>query len=180
MSLPVIYSLLFYFACIGYTFLGFVVLIKDKCIERKITFLGICFALGLWSFSFAIANSADNLETALLWRRIAVFGWGSMYCFMLHFIMILTDRCKGFRRSPLIIIIYLPAVITVFFFALYETTAINQSNLVFTSSGWINESKHNGLDQVFNIYYLVYSSFSLFLLLLSGLKQVGKKERRCC
>ncbi|WKY43998.1 EAL domain-containing protein [Eubacteriaceae bacterium ES2] len=176
MSLPVIYSMIFYLACIGYTFLGLFVLIKDKCFERKITFLGVCFTLGLWSFSFAIANSADNLATALLWRRIAVFGWGIMYSFLLHFILVLTDRYQRFRKSPFVVLIYLPAVIIVFCFALYEPTALNQSNLVLTPSGWVNESNHNGLDQAFNIYYILYSCISLLLLLQTGLKQHGEKR----
>lgn len=42
MSLPAIYSLIFYLACVGYSFFGIFTMIKDKYLERKLTFLGVC------------------------------------------------------------------------------------------------------------------------------------------
>ena len=177
MTLPVIYSLIFYIACVGYSFLGIYTLIKDNQLERKLTFLGLCLSLSLWSFAFAIANSADSMAMALTWRRVAALGWGSMYGFLLHFMLVLTDRAKGFRRSPFVFIIYLPSLLTVILFSLYTPTAIQQQNLYFSPSGWVNQSLNNGLDQFFNSYYLFYSCLALFLLLVTSFKSRGDKRK---
>ncbi|WKY47358.1 EAL domain-containing protein [Eubacteriaceae bacterium ES3] len=177
MPLPIIYSLIFYFAFIGYTFLGFYILFKDNSQERKLTFLGLCLSLGIWSFSFSIANSAQTMETALIWRRVAAFGWGSMYSFLLHFTLVLTNQAKKLRATPLLLLLYLPALIIIVFFALYQPSALNQYMLILSPSGWVNHSQNNGLDIFFNLYYLTYSFLSLLLFLITGIRETGKTRR---
>ncbi|WKY47360.1 EAL domain-containing protein [Eubacteriaceae bacterium ES3] len=177
MDLPLIYSLIFYVAFVGYTFFGFYILFKDNYRERKLAFFGICLTLAIWSFSFSIANSADSLEIAMFWRRFAVIGWGGMYAFLLHFVLIITDRAKALRKMPLLLLIYLPAMLIIFLFALYEPTAVHQHHLFLTPSGWVNIPENNIFDQFFNVYYIGCSILSLMLLLLAGIRESGKKRK---
>ena len=124
--------------------------------SRNRMFFGLCISLCFWSLGFAIANSAPDLETCLLWRRVSALGWGTMYSLMLHFLLILTDNKYYKRHRKLYLLLHLPALICVYAFAVSKKIASTQYNLIKVHSGWINISVQSGWDTFFNIYYISY------------------------
>jgi len=163
MNLPIVLSLIFFVTFIIYIFTGiYIFSISQHSIKNRV-FFALCLSLSIWSFSFSIANSAPNYDTALFWRRISAIGWGTIYSIFLHFILILTERNKFLQKKSSYVIIYLPAIITVFIFSLPNTLIKIPYNLVYTSTGWINISVNNFSDYFFNIYY---SSFTIASILL--------------
>jgi len=86
----------------------------------------------------SISNTAQNYETCLFWRRVGTLGWGTFFSFLLHFIVIITEKADILKKKWIYILIYLPAALNVFVFGLYEKIAVKQYNLIETSSGWVN------------------------------------------
>ncbi|MGV8906285.1 MAG: EAL domain-containing protein [Acetobacterium sp.] len=179
-TIPILFSLIFYFTFMVYVFLGFYILNNDTVAIRKRVFFNLCMALSIWSLAFSIANSAPDYETALFWRRVATLGWGSLYSFLLHFFIVLTEKSNILRKKWHYVLIYLPAIVTIMVFSLYEPIARTQYNLSYTTFGWINISVNSLWDWFFNIYYGSFTVASLGLILYWGIKtnQQNKKAAR--
>ncbi|MBC3796142.1 EAL domain-containing protein [Acetobacterium tundrae] len=175
-STSTFFSLIFYFSFMAYLYFGFYILKNDDVPMRKWIFFALCITLSIWAFGFSMANSAPDYDTALFWRRFSALGWGSMYSFLLHFILILTNRTKWLRKKWLTILIYLPMLINIIAFSLYNPIATNQYNLHYSPYGWINQSINNSWDLFFNVYYITYTLFSIGLIIIWGLKS-DKKGR---
>lgn len=138
---------------------------KEARINRVFAFLCLCFSL--WGFTFAVANSAGSYAEAFLWRRISVLGWGVAYSVVLHFIIVLTESSwsQESKKSILMLTLYLPSALIVFFFGLYGPSAATQIQLVHSAAGWTTITVNNGLDLLFYIYYLSFSLASCILLI---------------
>ena len=161
---PIIFSLVF-FATFGiYWFSGSYIFFRNKKSMQNRVFLILCLSLCIWSFAFSIANSAPDYGTALFWRRVAALGWGSMYSFLLHFILILTEKRRLLKIRWIYILLYLPAIITVFVFSFYSELAVGMYNLTNTSFGWSNVSTNGFWDLYFNIYYISFTITSIGLI----------------
>lgn len=87
-----IYSFVFLAMASFYLLLGNYVFILNTKASMNRTFFALCTTLWIWSFSYCIANSASDYETALFWNRLSVLGWGLMYSVLLHYFLILTER----------------------------------------------------------------------------------------
>lgn len=177
MNLSTMLSLIFFTSFIFYFIIGCYILSISKGSQKNRVFFAVCFALTVWSFAFSIANSATDYESVLFWRRISAVGWGSLYSILLHFILILTGNHKIFVKKWTYLLIYLPAVITVFIFSIHGTISRGQYNLHLTASGWLNISVNNNLDWFFNIYYGIYTIASIVLIINWRLK-ADKKTRK--
>lgn len=121
-------------------------------------------AMCFWAYGFMMANSAADIETCLFWRRFSAIGWTTVYATLLHVLMILTDRDKNFKKIyyPLI---YLPAAICLYVFAISDRLSRGQYNLIKGVNGWVNISVNNSWDFFFYAYYISYVSLGLILLL---------------
>lgn len=166
MELSIVFSILFFIAFILYFFMGIFVLNINGKSAKNILFFVNCALLCFWSFGFAIANSASDYGTALLWRRISAVGWGSLFSFMLHFILILTGQSAVLKKKWLYVLIYFPAVVNLYIFSFNKTIATGQYNLYYSSSGWINRSVNNSIDWFYNIYYSCFLVICLIVLVL--------------
>lgn len=138
MPLPYIFSLLFLITTAVLLFYGLYVLSLNIKSSLHILFFILCLCLSVWSFSLSISNTAQNYETCLFWRRVGTLGWGTFFSFLLHFIIIITEKADILKKKWIYILIYLPAALNVFVFGLYEKIAVKQYNLIETSSGWVN------------------------------------------
>ena len=87
---PLVFSLLFFIAFAVYLFFGMYIIQMDPKANTNRLFLLVCVSLCLWSFGFCFANSAPNLGVCMFWRRVSALGWGSIYSFLLHFVILLT------------------------------------------------------------------------------------------
>lgn len=173
MSLPVVFSLIFYLAFSVYVILIMLLLhISIKSTLHWVLLLS-CLMLCIWTFSFCIANSAPDYETSLFWRRAASFGWGTFFSFLLHFTLLLTGHDKLMRKNWVYLVIYVPALMNIFVFGIIDRMAVHQFRLIETYAGWINANRHNFWDWFYNLYY---SGFSLTIMILLLRWGVSSKE----
>lgn len=178
MSMPVVFSLLFYTAFCGYLLLGIYILWLNPRNMLNRVFFAATLSLSAWAFCFAMANSAPDYETSLLWRRAASIGWGTAYSVLLHFILILTERTKLLQQRWLYIILYVPVLVNIYAFGI-SPAAAERYDLVFRAGGWINVPLHTPWDQYFNIYYISFSLVGLFLIGQWGMttREADKKRQ---
>ncbi|MGE5422373.1 MAG: EAL domain-containing protein [Ignavibacteriales bacterium] len=159
-----IFSIVFFVSFAVYIFLGIYILSlnSDKTLNR--VFFLLCLSLSIWAFCFSIANSAPDHAMAYFWRRASTLGWATMYGFLLHFILILTERSRFLENKWIYPLLYLPGAVVFFVFGLSPTLAVHQYNLLYTVGGWVNILINNGWDLLFNIYYASFLIVGILLI----------------
>lgn len=173
MTLPYIYSLVFFIAFAIYFTLGmYTISLNSKSMLNRL-YLAACLALSVWAFCFSIANSAPDYETAMFWRRLASVGWGTVYSFLLNFYLILTEKHRVLKKKWVYVLLYMPALVNVIAFGLSET-ARKHYKLAETSVGWVNVSANTWGDLFFDLYYVLFTLTGLWLLWRWGR---GTKDR---
>lgn len=172
-----VFSILFFIAFAIYSFFGIYVIHTNPKADLNRLFFAICISLCFWSLGFSIANSAPTLETCLIWRRVSAIGWGSIYCLLLHYFILLTTTNRSQRRWRLLPLLYLPAVISIYAFALSEGIASAQYDLVQGAYGWVNRVVKNGWTVFFDIYYVGYVVSCLIILWRWGRRAIDQTIR---
>ncbi|MEG6521948.1 EAL domain-containing protein [Desulfotomaculum sp. 1211_IL3151] len=155
-QVPLLFSLLFFSAFAIYLLFGLYIIYMNPRRSLNRMFSAVCISLCFWSIGFSVANSAPDLETCLLWRRISALGWGTAYSLMLHFLLLLTGAECSRKRWRLCALLHLPAVVCIYAFAASGKITAVQYNLVKLDSGWINIAIQNGWTTFFQIYYVGY------------------------
>lgn len=173
-------SLMFFISFAICCILGvYVISLNKKSIINRL-FIVVCFCIGIWGFGFSMVNISKELEEAIIWRRFAALGWGSLFSFVLHFIIRLTDpekENKVLSNKFVIMIIYLPGIICSSVYSLFSGIAIKQYQLVFSENGWVNVAKNTSWDWFYNFYYISFTMISLILLLLWGIKSKNRNVK---
>ncbi|MGE5628135.1 MAG: EAL domain-containing protein [Solirubrobacterales bacterium] len=157
MSAAELLQVLFYFSGIISVMLGVFSLYIDSKAKLNRTFFAISISLCIWAIGFSMAIHAPNIDMCMFWRRISAIGWGSMYSIMLHYCLVFTKKDKLLKKWWTYLLIYIPAVITIYVFSISNSMALQQYNLIRTSFGWTNISVSNGWDMFFNVYYAGYT-----------------------
>ncbi len=171
-------SIVFFIFFIFYTIAGLYVFFKSpkKPINRVL--LAALVSLSLWTFGFTIAISAVDYETCLFWRRFSALGWGSFFAVLLHFSLMLTEKKDLLKRWWVYILLYLPAGIVIFAFAVSNSLAPTLFNLVETEWGWINQAQNTVWDLFFSSYYIGYSLASMVMIWRWGLQHEEPKIKK--
>lgn len=154
----------FIFALFSLTLGAYIYKLDTKSWINRLYML-ISIAIFLWSLGIGMANLSSQASLALLWRRFAAVGWSSIFTFVLHFLLLVSGRLKAPDCKKLIIILYIPAILFVYIFAISPSMATIQYNLVKTDYGWTNIAVNNIWDFLFYAYYIIYASTSLILVL---------------
>lgn len=178
MSLSYIFSLVFFIAFAIYFILGIYTLSIHTTNRLNQLFFAACLALSIWAFCFSIANTAQNYEAALFWRRWTSLGWGTVYSLLLHACLILTERNNILKNRWTYVLLYLPALVNVFAFG-YSDAARGHYRLINTATGWVNVSANGWGDVFFNLFYASFTLSGLMLLWNWGRKTddpVKKKQ----
>lgn len=170
MTTQIVFSVLFFIAFIAYVQVVIHIFPyrKSAPINRLVIVIGL--AMAIWSLGFSVANSAKDYEAALLWRRISSIGWGMIFTLLLHFTLTILVKPEKVLKKWLYVLIYLPGIITVVLFGLHPSIARGQYNLIYTSTGWLNQSMNNGIDWFFYSYFISYTLISLSVMLYVRLK----------
>ncbi|NMB42071.1 MAG: EAL domain-containing protein [Firmicutes bacterium] len=163
---PLVFSLLFFIAFAVYLFFGMYIIQMDPKANTNRLFLLVCVSLCLWSFGFCFANSAPNLGVCMFWRRVSALGWGSIYSFLLHFVILLTAGKNPPKRRYLYFLLYIPAAVAVYAFSISNKITATQFNFVKIDYGWTNNVVQNGWTLFFNIYYMGFMLVCLLLIWL--------------
>lgn len=162
---PLLVSFIFFLIGATYVFFGSdVVLINSKEKSHRVFFV-LCIFLSVWAFSFALAVSAPDRETCLFWRRVSALGWGVFPGILLHYILILTQRNQLLKQWWIYFVIYMPAAVLLYVFALSRDLTIIQYNFQRTAFGWINVPGNNIWDRLYDVYY--FGSILVVLVLLA-------------
>ncbi|MEQ8174095.1 MAG: EAL domain-containing protein [Syntrophomonadaceae bacterium] len=153
MSIPLMFSLLFFILFGIYAVFGIYTIINNHRASLNRSFFAVCMAMGIWAFGFSVAISAPDLSICFFWRRVSAVGWGSLYSILMHFFLILTGRKSILSKRWIYPLIYLPALVCVYVFSISTDLALAHYQFVHTNLGWTNISKDYNWDWFFNIYY---------------------------
>lgn len=165
-KLDLIFSILLYLAAAFYLFFGLYVIYMNPKEAINRVFLALCVFLCLWAIGFSIANSAADLETCLIWRRVASFGRCGFYSLLLHFFLLFTGKKYKRKHLKFYLLLYLPALISIYVFAISGKLASTLYEFVKVKSGWINVSGQSGWYIFYYIYYIGYMLAGFIVLLL--------------
>lgn len=177
MNLNGFITFLLYAACAAYSFLAHHVLHLNVK-EHKNIVLAVAFgALSVWAGAMAVANAAGTYQQALLWRRIAGFGWGTVFSNVLHFVLLISNH-RWLRKKWILYLLYAPALVNLIVFVFYSPIANQQFALVKTASSWTNLWV-NTFWNWFHMAYLFLFSFGTLYVLLQWLASTqDPREKR--
>jgi diguanylate cyclase (GGDEF)-like protein len=172
-SFPAVFIIISTFSII----LGFHVLhsIRKSGINRL--FFLVALMLSIWAFGFAIATEAPSVERCLFWRRVAAFGWSTIFALIVHFTFWFTGIRWPLSRVWRYILLYLPAIICVYVFSLSNTMSVHQYRLVRFGNLWVNTQVNNGWDYFFYTYFVCYSGITFFLFIQKYRKSTGNDKQ---
>jgi diguanylate cyclase (GGDEF)-like protein len=180
-DLPLFFSEVFFAVSVVYgVFSVYILIINRKSMLNRVYF-AICIALCIWSLGFAFATSAPNVDVGLFWRRFAAIGWGSVFAFILHFFLVLSNKKGILKKRWIYLLLYAPAAVTVYVFATPFSSGFVQYNLILTSMGWVNSAANNLWDWFYSLYYGSYAILGLALIWLWGRRSLDvlvKKQAR--
>lgn len=162
--LPLIFSFLFFIICGMYMFFGaYIVSVNSKEKSNRIFFV-LCIFLSVWTFSLAMSISVADIETCFFWRRVSALGWCTFAGILLHFFLILTNKRRLLQKWWIYFLIYTPAAVFIYIFALSHDLAILQYNLINTPFGWMNKAENNIWNVLYYIYYYSFIAIGLAVL----------------
>ena len=162
----IVFSMIFLLAFAIYFYFGIYIIRKNS--ERFLNriFFMLTLSLSFWAAGFALANSAQQVETVVIWRRVSAVGWTTGYALILHYILVLvTEKQMTEARKKSYFLLYIPAIICLFVFSLYTPTALDYHQMQEVKYGWINTSAAHGWDYFFYSYYISYILASIGLLI---------------
>jgi diguanylate cyclase (GGDEF)-like protein len=170
MLLSSLFSILFVSVCVVMLACGILVLQKNHQAPANRGFFALIMALNFWSAGLALATNAPDAATCEMWRRFSALGWGTAYAVLLHFILIITGSRAPLKKWWFYPLLYLPAAITVFAFAIPNDFNPFPYQLHYTQYGWVNVAENNAWDWFFYAYYIAYTVAGLLLLWRWGKK----------
>lgn len=177
-NLPLILSIAFFTAFIVYgVFSVYILHINWKSALHR-AFFAVCIALCIWSLGSVFGASAPNMNEALFWRRFAVFGWGSAFSFILHFILVLTGRRALLKKWWLYVLLYAPAAASICIFAIPNQMDFVPYNLVPTNMGWVNIASNAVFNWFYNICYGGFFIVGVMLLWLWGRRALDVRVKK--
>ncbi|NLB79087.1 MAG: hypothetical protein GX796_09685, partial [Clostridiaceae bacterium] len=165
MQYTTVFSILFFTTCIVSLVSGILVLQNNRKAPANLCFFWLVIAVNFWSLGLALATSATNVVTCEFWRRFSAIGWGSAYAIILHFVIIISGTERPRKKWWFYLLLYLPAAISVFSFAIPSEINKNPYQLIRTEFGWVNVAGNSIWDWIFYVYYIGYTITSLLLLL---------------
>ena len=178
MDISSVFSIAFSAACALSIFVGIYTLYINPYSKTNVLFFALTLALDVWAFGFSLAISADDLATALFWRRFAAIGFGAFFAILLHFFLIFTGHEAAIRKKWFLTLLYLPSFVVYLGFTYFPELNPEQYYLVSTPLGWINIAVNNAWDIFYMAYYLLYSTAGLFLLWRWGRNSDSINDKR--
>lgn len=148
-----------------------------KATANRLFFLLVT-TITIWSSGMALATVASDAVSCEIFRRVSAIGWSTVYAILLHFILVITGKSSSFKKWWFYGCLYLPAIISLFAFAVPNTINPNPYDLHQTKWGWVNVPQNNVWDWFFYAYYIGYILIGLFLLYQWGKKTTDKSTKK--
>lgn len=122
--------------CVISLFLAHFVIQKNSKIPLNQTFLLFVLVIAYWAGTGFGFRQSDTLKEAILWLRMGGF-WPLTYGFLLHFVLILTDKSRLLDHKAIYGLLYAPPVL---FSVLDATTNLVTGNPTVGYWGWTIEA----------------------------------------
>lgn len=159
----VIVSVAFYGSLILYFYMGMYLLSLDTKDKIYRIFFYQCLALSTWSLTFSLLSHVDSRETAYFVLASSVWGWGFVYSFILHLVILLT-KLEHKMKPWQWIAIYVPIPVTMMLFYANLLYSRVSSSMVLSSNGWSYERTQMVWFMWIRFYYIAVMMLVLFLL----------------
>ena len=159
-----VFAILYLSWGILYLALGMFSIISDPKSRLNKHFFLMCIALTYWAILFTLKNQSVDAVTACRYHVLSTFSWAFIHCMLLHFTLILTGRNRRIDRKYKVLILYLPALLSIYLYYFQPPTA---ENFLLTGLGWIHiTATDRGFlwTYFFNAYYLTYMAMVVVLL----------------
>ncbi len=141
----------------------------------------LCIIFGLmsfWSVCLMGAYAADDYNVALAWRRSAGLGWGTVFSFLLHFVIIVSGYDKWLRGKVMYPLLYGPALLNLFVFLVYTPIANSQFHLELHSGVWVSHFVSSIWNRWHTVYFMAFSLLSILLIALWHRRTLLESEKR--
>lgn len=178
MNMPSVLSIVFSAACAVCIFTGIYILYLNPRNRSNMLFFALTVALGIWAFGFCIAISANDISTALFWRRFSAVGWGAFFSILLRFSLVFTGNEIFVRKKWRCAALYLPSIAVFLGFTYFPELNPGQYDMVWTNLGWVNVAVNNTWDMFYLVYYVFYSLATLYLIWRWGKNSVTPQDSK--
>lgn len=168
---------LYFIAIVLYFLMGISALIKDAKSNLNRIFFIMCIILCGWSLTTLYMMISPNAETAIIYRNISSCIWSVFYCIVLYFILLLTGKNKNLDNK-LIILIFLPGVISTFIYVLNPLSSIDMIGFDYGWAFKVWDMKFVPLKDFFSIYFIIYLIIDFVLLYKWSKNSKYKREKR--
>lgn len=142
---------------------GIAILIKGNSSLNRLFYL-CCVSISCWYIGVAHTIIANDYNNCFVWHNVAAIGFLSFNSFFLHFIIVLTKKKSVKIRIWFECILYIPALILIYIFALSSQFTNLLYHYIKAPLGWINIAQMNIWVVTLYSYCTLYSFVSLLLL----------------
>ena len=163
MKYGLLFSTMYYICGCFYMIFGTYIVATNVKSGTNRLFLAVTSSMAIWSFSYAISNSAPTAESSVFWRCFSVFGWGVFHSLLLHLTLVLTGSRFKLNKPIRIILFYLPCLLNIILFAPFGILAGKQYKMEQTDFGWKNTLPANLGQHWINIYYITATAITAVL-----------------
>lgn len=129
----------------------------------------LAFLFAFVSFCWCIGAGQSLIATSytqmLMWRRFAGIGTATFFSFLLHYILILTEREDVLKKRGILIFLYLPSLISLYFLVISQTITAKLYQFEATKIGWISRVKLSGWIFFVDAYTICFMVAGLLLLI---------------
>lgn len=170
-----VFSLLSFSSSVIYLVLGFYSYFNEKKATPARLFFLMTLSLAWWSLCYTFVYPAPSPRHAMFWIQFASLGAYFVPVLLLHFTLLFSHPHKKYSAA-LLSVLYLPALIfqVKTFFSHITVQGVSPGPL-----GWIEQiDLQDPWMWVFNIYYAVYLSASIYLLLRWGRASRRKRQKK--
>lgn len=157
-------SLISFFNGYSFIILGIYILKLNykETLNRLAAIVNFCFAI--WALAYTFFYTSATVNSAMVWYRIASFGWIGFCVFATHFFLILSEKNKKWKGLRLYIVLYaLPVIL--FLQTLFSSDGSVVKGLVQSKIGW-GWAYYLDIKSiwywVYVFYLLVYFLFALY------------------
>lgn len=162
-------SLVFILTAFIYILVGIYIIRRNKRERVNRAFFLTSIFLFLWSFGYAMLILAKSPAEAVLWKKLSSLGEIFLFATILHFMLLLANRDTSERNKKLFLLIYIPALIFTYIFALSKFSPLIEQNMMEVDYGWLARP----VNDLWSFFYYIYMS----LYLVSSLIIVNKWKK---
>jgi len=156
-------SVVFYGSLILYFYMGMYIFSLDTKDRIHRIFFYLCLSLSTWSLTSSLLSFVEVKETAYLVLAASIWGWGFVYNFLLHLVILLTKMEKKLKPWQWIAL-YVPVLVTIPLFYANLIYSRVFARIELSSIGWNYDRASMVWFMWMRLYYMTVMALILFLM----------------